>query len=28
MIWECNWKGFWENFSECFRCPHVHLDFL
>ncbi len=21
---ECNWKVFWENFSECLHCPHVH----
>jgi Rieske 2Fe-2S family protein len=21
---ECNWKVFWENFSECFHCPGVH----
>jgi Rieske 2Fe-2S family protein len=21
---ECNWKIFWENFSECFHCPGVH----
>ena len=20
----CNWKVFWENFSECFHCPGVH----
>jgi len=20
----CNWKIFWENFSECFHCPSVH----
>jgi Rieske 2Fe-2S family protein len=20
----CNWKIFWENFSECFHCPGVH----
>lgn len=21
---DCNWKIFWENFSECFHCPGVH----
>ncbi|HEY3849643.1 MAG TPA: aromatic ring-hydroxylating dioxygenase subunit alpha [Steroidobacteraceae bacterium] len=21
---ECNWKIFWENFSECLHCPGVH----
>ena len=21
---DCNWKLFWENFSECFHCPNVH----
>lgn len=21
---ECNWKVFWENFSECLHCPGVH----
>ena len=21
---ECNWKVFWENFSECYHCPGVH----
>jgi Rieske 2Fe-2S family protein len=20
----CNWKVFWENFSECYHCPRVH----
>jgi len=20
----CNWKGFWENYSECLHCPGVH----
>ena len=20
----CNWKVFWENFSECYHCPGVH----
>jgi phenylpropionate dioxygenase-like ring-hydroxylating dioxygenase large terminal subunit len=20
----CNWKIFWENFSECYHCPRVH----
>jgi Rieske 2Fe-2S family protein len=20
----CNWKVYWENFSECFHCPGVH----
>ncbi len=23
---ECNWKIFWENFSECYHCPGVHPD--
>ena len=22
----CNWKVFWENFSECVHCPGVHPD--
>ena len=24
--WEiaCNWKVFWENFSECYHCPGIH----
>lgn len=22
----CNWKIFWENFSECYHCPGVHPD--
>ena len=21
---ECNWKGFWENYSECLHCPGIH----
>ncbi len=21
---DCNWKTFWENFSECLHCPNVH----
>ena len=21
---DCNWKVFWENFSECLHCPGVH----
>jgi phenylpropionate dioxygenase-like ring-hydroxylating dioxygenase large terminal subunit len=21
---ECNWKVFWENYSECYHCPRVH----
>jgi Rieske 2Fe-2S family protein len=21
---ECNWKVFWENFSECLHCPGIH----
>jgi len=21
---DCNWKAFWENFSECLHCPGVH----
>ena len=20
----CNWKVFWENYSECYHCPRVH----
>jgi Rieske 2Fe-2S family protein len=20
----CNWKVFWENFSECYHCPNLH----
>lgn len=20
----CNWKVFWENFSECYHCPRIH----
>ncbi len=20
----CNWKIFWENFNECYHCPHIH----
>jgi Rieske 2Fe-2S family protein len=20
----CNWKTFWENYSECYHCPRVH----
>jgi Rieske 2Fe-2S family protein len=20
----CNWKIFWENFSECYHCPRIH----
>jgi Rieske 2Fe-2S family protein len=23
-IIECNWKIFWENYSECLHCPNVH----
>jgi len=22
----CNWKVFWENYSECYHCPGVHRD--
>lgn len=22
----CNWKVFWENYSECYHCPGVHQD--
>ena len=22
----CNWKLFWENYSECYHCPRVHPD--
>ncbi|MDG2333264.1 MAG: aromatic ring-hydroxylating dioxygenase subunit alpha [Myxococcota bacterium] len=22
----CNWKIFWENFSECLHCPHIHRE--
>ena len=21
---DCNWKGFWENYSECLHCPGIH----
>ena len=21
---KCNWKVFWENYSECYHCPRVH----
>ena len=21
---QCNWKIFWENYSECYHCPRVH----
>ena len=21
---DCNWKIFWENFSECLHCPNIH----
>ena len=21
---ECNWKAFWENYSECLHCPGIH----
>lgn len=24
VILECNWKGFWENYSECLHCPGIH----
>ena len=24
----CNWKVFWENFSECFHCPGVHPELV
>jgi glycine betaine catabolism A len=24
MTLTCNWKVFWENFSECYHCPGVH----
>jgi Rieske 2Fe-2S family protein len=24
IILACNWKVFWENFSECYHCPGVH----
>ena len=20
----CNWKIFWENYSECLHCPNLH----
>ncbi len=23
-ILACNWKVFWENYSECYHCPRVH----
>jgi Rieske 2Fe-2S family protein len=21
---DCNWKIYWENFSECYHCPNIH----
>lgn len=21
---QCNWKIFWENYSECYHCPRIH----
>lgn len=24
VILNCNWKGFWENYSECLHCPGIH----
>jgi glycine betaine catabolism A len=24
MTLACNWKVFWENFSECYHCPGIH----
>ena len=21
---DCNWKVFWENYSECYHCPGIH----
>ncbi len=24
----CNWKGFWDNFTECLHCPNVHPDLV
>jgi len=24
MAVNCNWKIFWENYSECYHCPRVH----
>ena len=21
---KCNWKIFWENYSECLHCPNIH----
>jgi Rieske 2Fe-2S family protein len=24
MTLACNWKIFWENFSECYHCPGIH----
>ncbi len=23
-VLECNWKSFWENYSECLHCPGIH----
>lgn len=23
-VLECNWKAFWENYSECLHCPGIH----
>ena len=25
-IINCNWKIFWENYSECLHCPNIHPD--
>ena len=25
-IIKCNWKLFWENYSECLHCPNIHPD--
>jgi Rieske 2Fe-2S family protein len=24
----CNWKGFWENYLECYHCPGVHPELV
>ncbi len=27
-VMACNWKTFWENFSECLHCPNVHPELV
>jgi Rieske 2Fe-2S family protein len=24
VVLDCNWKAFWENYSECLHCPGIH----